>query len=84
MTMTCEELLERLVDFLGGELVAECKETVEVHIKGCPKCEVFVATYSHTVRITRALPKCDKVPPAFETRLRKLLETELGEPAKAE
>jgi anti-sigma factor RsiW len=84
MTMTCNELLERLVDFLGGELVAEHKETVEVHIKGCPKCESYVATYRRTVTITRALPKCDKVPPAFEARLRKLLESELGQEAKAE
>jgi anti-sigma factor RsiW len=82
--MTCSEMMEKLVDFLGGELVAEHKETVEVHIKGCPKCESYVATYSHTVRITRALPKCGALPPAFEAKLRQLLEAELGQGAKAE
>jgi anti-sigma factor RsiW len=83
MTLTCNELMERLVDFLGGELVAEHRETVEVHIKGCAKCESYVATYSHTIKITRKLPQCG-LPPAFEAKLRKLLEEELGEGAKAE
>jgi anti-sigma factor RsiW len=82
--ITCKDLLERLVDFLNGELVAEHKETVEVHIKGCPKCESYVTTYSRTIKITRALPQCNKLPPAFEAKLRKLLEEELGEKAVAE
>ena len=76
--MSCNDLMARLVDFLGGELVVEHRETVEVHIRGCPKCEAYVATYSHTVKVVRALPKCGTLPPAFEARLRKLLEPELG------
>lgn len=77
--MTCEELTELLVDFLGGELIAEHHETVEVHIRGCLRCESYVATYRHTVRVSRALPKCGTLPAAFEARIRALLEPELGE-----
>jgi hypothetical protein len=76
--MTCDELLELLVDFLGGELVAEHHETVTIHIRGCANCAAYVATYEHTVRIARALPKCSALPPAFEARLRQALEPELG------
>jgi anti-sigma factor RsiW len=75
--MTCDDLVELLVDFLGGELVAEHHETVTVHISGCARCTAYVATYQHTVRIARALPKCGPLPPAFEARLRQLLEPEL-------
>jgi anti-sigma factor RsiW len=75
--MTCNELLALLVDFLGGELVAELHQTVEVHLRGCDHCAVYVATYRHTVRIARALPKCVALPPAFEARLRQILEPEL-------
>ncbi len=76
--MNCDELVAQLVDFLGGELVIEHRETIELHIRGCPKCEAYVATYTHTVRVARVLPKCGALPPAFEARLRKALEPELG------
>ena len=77
--MNCDELVAQLVDFLDGELVVEHRETLEVHIRGCPKCEAYVATYTHTVRVARVLPKCGPLPPAFEARLRKALGPELGE-----
>jgi anti-sigma factor RsiW len=77
--MTCNELLELLVDYLGGELVAEHHETVTVHISGCARCASYVATYEHTVRIARALPKGGPLPPAFEARLRQALEPELAQ-----
>lgn len=76
--MTCEELMAALVDYLSEELVIEVRETLEVHIAGCPKCGAYVATYRHTIRVSRALPKC-ALPSAFEARLRKLLGPELGE-----
>lgn len=76
--MTCDELVAALVDFLGGELVVEVRETVEVHIRGCARCEAYVATYTHTTRLTRALPRCGPLPPDVEARLRKALEAELG------
>jgi anti-sigma factor RsiW len=76
--MTCDELLELLVDFIGGELIAEHRETVEIHISGCPHCSAYVATYTHTVRFARALPRPERLPAELEARLRKALEPELG------
>jgi anti-sigma factor RsiW len=79
--MTCDELISLLVDYLGGELVAEHRETFEIHIRGCEKCESYVATYTHTVRVVRALPKCGALSPAFEARLRQAIEPHLGDTA---
>ena len=76
--MNCKELMDALVDYLGEELVVESRETFEVHVRGCPKCEVYVASYTHTVKFARALPKCGSLPPAVEERLRKVLEPELA------
>ncbi len=79
--MTCAELMDALVDYLAQELVIEYRETFDLHLRGCVKCESYVATYTHTVRITRALPKCGKQLSAeFEARFRKALEEETGKP----
>jgi hypothetical protein len=77
--MTCAELMDALVDYLGGELVIEHRETVRLHIAGCDKCGSIVATYEHTVRVSRLLPKCGPLPPEVEARLRKAVEPELGD-----
>lgn len=81
--MTCDELMAQLADYLSGELVVEYHETVTVHIRGCPKCEVYVSTYSHTVRVARALPKSGPLPAAFEARLRVALADHLDDESKA-
>jgi hypothetical protein len=79
--MTCAELMDALVDYLGQELVVERKETFDLHLRGCEKCESYVATYTHTVKVTRTLPKCGKkLSPDFEARLKKAIEEELGKP----
>ena len=76
--MTCTELMDALVDYLGEELVVERRETFKLHIDGCAKCGSYVATYTHTVKITRALPRCGSLPPEVEARLRRVIEPELG------
>jgi len=75
--VTCEELLELLQDYIGNGLVVEHRTTVEFHIRGCEHCGILVHSYTHTVRVARALPKCKPLPAAFEARLRSVLESEL-------
>ena len=76
--MTCEEFLNLLHDYVGGELVVESHQTAEVHITGCERCGILVQSYTYTVRIARALPKCGSLPPAVEARLRAAIEPELA------
>jgi anti-sigma factor RsiW len=75
--MNCHELLELLNDYLDGDLVIEQRQTIEIHISGCRNCTIRIETVRHTVRLARALPRCDKLPAAVEERLRKALEPEL-------
>jgi anti-sigma factor RsiW len=75
--VTCKELLDLLNDYVGEELVVEQRQTVEFHMTGCKDCTIRVETYGHTVRLARALPRCDKLPAAVEERLRRALEPEL-------
>jgi hypothetical protein len=75
--VTCDELLAVLLEYVGGELVIEHRETVEVHIAGCERCGIIVHSYTHTVRVAKALPKCGSLPPEVEARLRAVIEPEL-------
>jgi anti-sigma factor RsiW len=70
-------LIDLLHDYVGEELVIEQRRTVEIHMTGCKDCTIRVETYRHTVRLARALPRCDKLPPSVEERLRRALEPEL-------
>jgi hypothetical protein len=76
--MNCQELLDLLHDYIGGELVIELHRTVEIHITGCNNCLMLVESYRHTIRLARALPKCERLPAAVEDRLRKLLAPHFG------
>lgn len=75
--MTCRELLRLLYEYVGGELIAEQRQTVEIHVAGCAHCQVVVQTYRHTVRLARQLPRCPPLPPDVEARLRRALGPEL-------
>ena len=76
--MTCQELEDLLDEYVCGELVVESCQTIEVHIIGCRNCTIRIETFRHTMRLARALPKCDRpLSPACEERLRKALEAEL-------
>lgn len=76
--MTCRELVDLLVDYIGNELHVDTMKTVEVHLSSCKDCVILTETYRHTIRLARALPKCEKLPDAFEERLRTLLAPHLG------
>lgn len=78
--MTCQELLKVLLEYVGGELILEHRQTVEVHLGCCPNCVRLVETYTHTVRFARKLPQCDSLPPSVEARLRRMIEPELNKP----
>jgi anti-sigma factor RsiW len=71
--VSCEELVDLLLDFVGGDLSPEQRAAIEEHLCGCPPCVRHVEEYHLTIRVTRLLPKHDPLPPAFEQRLRAAL-----------
>jgi anti-sigma factor RsiW len=75
--MTCRELHAVLYEFVGGELAAETRLSLESHVSTCTRCGAYVETYRATITMTRGLPRATTVPPSLEQRLKKLL-SELG------
>lgn len=78
MNLTCEEFVELMLDFVGGELPDEQVEAIKSHLCGCKGCEDRHVEYQFTILMTRTLAKCDPLPPAFEARLRAALAADDG------
>jgi anti-sigma factor RsiW len=60
--MTCQELVDLLLDYVAGELADHDAERLREHLKECPPCVYYVQTYELTIRLSRRLPTAD--PPA--------------------
>ena len=59
--ITCEELVEFLVDYHAGDLPDDQRSEFERHLGVCPECVDYVKTYEKTVELCR-----DCVDPADE------------------
>ncbi len=51
--LSCGEVLERLGDYIDGELKAEDREAVEGHLRGCRVCERFGGRIGSVVKDLR-------------------------------
>ena len=51
--MTCASGVDLLMDYLEGELTADVRSAIDVHVAGCPRCTAFIASYRATPRILR-------------------------------
>lgn len=70
-TISCEQLVDLLADFLSNDLPVEIEAAFRAHVGVCPHCGDYVGTFQLTIRITRLLPKCEApLPSGFEAKLR--------------
>lgn len=69
--LVCQELVERVTDYLEGVLGPAEAERVTRHLAGCDGCTAYVAQMETTIRLTAALPR--EVPGAADAE--RLLET---------
>lgn len=52
--MNCNDVKERLVDFLYEDMPTDVRAAFEEHLRGCPACKTNVASYRRTLANTRA------------------------------
>jgi len=74
--VSCDELIDKLMDYLDGVLVEEQRTLAKTHLDGCPNCTAYAETYTHTVKVVKKLPRCG-LPPEVEKRLREALKEHL-------
>jgi anti-sigma factor RsiW len=63
LTITCQELVELVTEYLEGTLPAATREAFEAHLDVCPGCVTYVEQIRETVRLTGTLSE-DQLDPA--------------------
>ena len=58
--MTCQELIDFLMDFVDGELPEEPRRVFEAHLAECPSCGDYVDSYKKTVEMGRKVCEGDE------------------------
>jgi anti-sigma factor RsiW len=53
--VTCQELVEFLMNYLDGALSEAERSLFEEHLGECPDCVAYLATYQDAVRLGKAV-----------------------------
>jgi len=59
-TITCEQFVTFLMDYLDEALPGDQRSTFEGHLAACPACVNYLATYRQTVELGRSLCATDQ------------------------
>ncbi len=70
--MTCKEAIAKLVEYLDGELTPVVLKQLEAHLRICPPCRAYLATYRKTKELAARVNRVE-MPEALKARLRALL-----------
>lgn len=54
-TLTCQELVELVTDYLESAMPPEARDRFEAHVQGCPDCEAYVDQIRATIALTGKL-----------------------------
>jgi anti-sigma factor RsiW len=53
-TLTCQELIEFLADYVEGELASDERARFDAHLALCPDCVDYLHGYRESIRLGRA------------------------------
>lgn len=73
--LSCSQVLERLSDYLDGDLPPAERERLEAHLRGCDRCARFGGELRGVVdALRRHLARSQALPGGFRERLRRAME----------
>lgn len=55
--MTCQDMIDFLMDYVEGELPQEQATRLDEHLALCPECEDYLKSYKSTVALSQLM--CD-------------------------
>jgi anti-sigma factor RsiW len=68
-SLTCQELVELVTDYLEGHLPPQERARFEHHLQGCSGCTAYLEQMKQTIRITSRLTEDEVKSPAREELL---------------
>jgi anti-sigma factor RsiW len=70
--LTCQQVAALLVDYVAEDMAPPTRAAFEAHLRNCPDCAAFLATYRETIRTTRAV-RYEAIPAEMLTRVQRFL-----------
>jgi len=52
-TLTCQDVADRLIDYVEGDLEPDDRAAFEVHMARCAECATFLASYLRATELAR-------------------------------
>lgn len=72
-SVTCEECIEVLGDYLDGSMDRATHSAFEAHFSDCPPCLDFLHTYKATILVSQRALIDTPIPAEVQSRLRSFL-----------
>ena len=69
-SLSCQELVELVTDYLEGALDAVTLSRFEAHIRQCSGCSAYLEQLRQTIRVVGSITPADLTPAAERTLLR--------------
>lgn len=76
--MNCQEILEKLSDYIDGELDPRLCQDLEKHMADCHPCLIFVNTFKKTLTLYK-FACCEPLPKEVHLRLHDYLKKKCQE-----
>ena len=75
--INCKDSIDRLLEYLDGEVPPEVKEHLEQHFQGCSPCDEFMKQYRETPSLCRKALLKSTMPREVAERLTSFLRDSL-------
>lgn len=74
--LTCQQVTSLILNYVRGELHPGTALALKAHLRECPDCVAFLATYKKTIQATNSL-RYETIPPTMRKRVRHFLRTKI-------
>lgn len=82
VAVTCQQVTNLILNYVRGELNPRTVLALKAHLRECPDCIAFLATYKKTIQATNSL-RYETIPPAMRKRIRQFLQKRITGAARA-
>ncbi len=73
----CKDSIDKLLEYLDGEVPAEVKKHLDQHFQGCTPCEEFLKQYRETAPLCRKALLRSKMPTEVAEKLSSFIRSSL-------